>query len=107
MKVINLLNPRRADVELYLAASSLGNQHEEPEEENVEIAMRDDLMLLAEANAALPNYAESISALKLLRMLKCSYSADELSEIMKERWKKLPELKSHLLMIPMLIEASN
>lgn len=105
-KVVEIFGFRRADVEMYLAASSLGGKQTAEADEATEKAMRDDMLILANAYAACANYAEAISALKMLRMLKYSYSADELSERMDQQWRESESLSSRRLMIPMLIEAS-
>lgn len=109
-KVIDLSEARRADIEMYLAASSLDTHKDDKanEEDKVDIekTMANDLLLMANAHAALGKYSDAISDLKLLRMLRHAYSADDIQTIMNKQWSESEALSQHQIMIPMLVEAS-
>lgn len=104
-KVVELFGFRRTDVEMYLAASSLGGRKDDDSDKASEEAMRDDMLILANAYAADENYSEAINTLKLLKMLRNTYTSDELAERMDAQWRSSSILEPRRLMIPILLEA--
>ncbi len=122
-KVISVMSARRGDIEMYLAANSLGAGADSKSEEDVgddaassgnaaaakaaqATEMSADLLLIASAHAARDEYAEAIEALRLLRHFNTTLHVDDTAAQLVELWRSSDTLKQHQTMIPMLIEAA-
>lgn len=103
-KIIELNSHLINDVELYLAASSLGGGEENDLDQ--EKNMRHDLLLLASAQIALERYSDAIESLKLARMLKHPVNSEDITNFIKKTLINSPLFSNHYLMIPIVIEAS-
>lgn len=109
-KTIEILSPRRADIEMMLAASSLGSDTSSDDNDSdfeEQSSMSDDLLLLACAHAAEEEYAEAVQLLRRVVMLDPErYNNSVLSKSINDFWQNSPRLESHRIMIPLLVEAA-
>lgn len=105
--VAELLKSRLSDIEMYLAAASLGKHEDSPKSDREsEKAMIEDLLLLTSAYSANEEYANAIFMLKNILMINPDCSVKYLTEYLENLWRDSDSLSDRLIMIPMLIEAS-
>ncbi|MDE5902701.1 MAG: tetratricopeptide repeat protein [Muribaculaceae bacterium] len=107
-KAIEILSARRADIEMMLAASSLGSTAAEDTPDIDELSeMSDDLLLLACAHAAEEEYAEAVQLIRRVVMLDPErYTHSVLSSSLRQFWQNSPRLESRRTLLPLLVEAA-
>lgn len=107
-EVIEILSPRRSEMELLLGASALGNNSGEifssPSDHN---AICSDMVIMASAYAALEQYDEAVAVLHgIITLYSSQYNYNQLYADLQTYWNQSPLLSDRLIMIPMLIQAA-
>ena len=104
-----LLAPRIADIEMYLAASSLGSPtntgNDDNPDDDHESVMANDLIIAACTHAALGKNAEAVAIIRNILMLK-EFDREKMEAMLMERKEQSEAFSTRPLLMTMLVEAA-